>query len=376
MPAPPRPRIAAATARRSKRNERALKRTTPKPRRDRADRTVGAAAGEDRLVRAERELAALRVECAHMHRLSMLGTLAGAVAHEFNNLLTPMSSFAQMAQSHPEDETLRNKALAKVVEGTEQLAEIAASLLGMARRDESTNQASVLECVNDALMCLARPPSKNRVRLDVDVDPRLVAAIRPVLLRQVILNLILNAMKAMRPDGGSLIIRARRAGSNGSGGGTMGEPGRIGKCSTWNTPEGDRDDDADAGQGGRGGAKGTGTLSGPGAGFIEIDVQDTGPGVPRWMANKVFDPFVTSAGGGGAEREYAAARRRSSDHEDAESEPGANGRGGACAYAGTGLGLSICAWLVGDAGGTIRHEEPATGGARFVVTLRVGGVGG
>jgi signal transduction histidine kinase len=70
-------------------------------------------------------------------------------------------------------------------------------------------------------------------------------------------------------------------------------------------------------------------------GAIEVRVEDDGPGVPPEIEATLFQPFVT-------------------------------GRGRDAKHPGTGLGLAIAARWVERHGGTIRHERPAGGGARFV----------
>ena len=70
---------------------------------------------------------------------------------------------------------------------------------------------------------------------------------------------------------------------------------------------------------------------------VEVCVEDDGPGVPREIESSLFQPFVT-------------------------------GRGRDAKHPGTGLGLAIAARWVERHGGAIRHERPAEGGARFVVT--------
>jgi signal transduction histidine kinase len=76
-----------------------------------------------------------------------------------------------------------------------------------------------------------------------------------------------------------------------------------------------------------------------------LAVEDEGPGVPRELEGRLFQAFTTG-------------RARDERHP------------------GTGLGLAICRGLLERQGGTITHERPAAGGARFVVWLPRGGAAG
>lgn len=91
-------------------------------------------------------------------------------------------------------------------------------------------------------------------------------------------------------------------------------------------------------------AGGTVTLTirrGAGGGAAEIEVRDTGPGIAPSLRERIFEPFFTSKGTG---------------H-------------------GTGLGLTVCRSIVDGHGGSIRVDEPAGGGCRFIVTLPVQPIG-
>ena len=74
-------------------------------------------------------LADLQATLDHQERLATLGTIAGMIAHEFNNILTPVCSYAQMALDSPDDAALARKALERSLTGAERAAKIAGAIL-------------------------------------------------------------------------------------------------------------------------------------------------------------------------------------------------------------------------------------------------------
>jgi len=163
------------------------------------------------LEQAEQRLDQLQMELARSHRLATLGTLAAIVAHEFNNLLTPVISYCQIAlkQDLAEDPDLVRKALTRAHEGAAKAAQIATGMLGFARNQDADQASHVATVINDVFTCLARDPAKDGITLNLDIDEQLFVAISPLALQQVILNLVLNARNAMRAKRGRLAITAR-----------------------------------------------------------------------------------------------------------------------------------------------------------------------
>jgi signal transduction histidine kinase len=82
------------------------------------------------------EVVNLRAQLEHQERLATLGTIAGLIAHEFNNILTPVISYAQLSQANPRDAELASKAIARCLSGSQRAADIAAAILGFVRDDE------------------------------------------------------------------------------------------------------------------------------------------------------------------------------------------------------------------------------------------------
>jgi len=195
-----------------------------------------------RLLKAEADLDELRKELDHSCQLATLGTLTAGIAHEINNILTPVLAYAHLARSNPDDTALRDKALERTIAGVESASRITEAVLGFARTDDEAEHAVIAETIDSSLACLSRDPRRDGLRVVIDVDQAATVRIRPLALQQVLLNLILNSVSALGGKPGELRIHAEER------------------------PDGT-------------------TL---------IRVRDTGPGIPGEIESTLFEPFVTT----------------------------------------------------------------------------------
>ena len=192
-----------------------------------------------RLDQVQRQFEQARQGMDDSHRLASLGAIAAILAHEYNNILTPIISYAQMALDRPNDPSTLIKAVRKSLQGCQRAGAISTSLLGFARLSGDHPTAALRHVVEQACQCLDPERRDSRIELLVDV-PDVVVAIAPDSLEQVIQNLIVNARQAMYPGGGQLRIIGR----------------------------------ADCSQ-------------------IHLEVADTGPGIPGEIRDRIFEPFVS-----------------------------------------------------------------------------------
>ena len=194
-----------------------------------------------RLAEVEGELASLSQQLAHTQQLATLGTLTAGIAHEINNILTPVLAYAQLASANPHDTALGTKALQQAIAGVESASRITEAVMGFAKADADGDHTDVAEVVEASLACLGRDLARDGIELGLRLPNNAEVRIRPLALQQVMLNLILNAITALRGSGGELRIAAV--------------------------------------------ARADGTTS--------ITVSDTGPGIPSGLAGRLFEPFVT-----------------------------------------------------------------------------------
>jgi signal transduction histidine kinase len=206
----------------------------------------------DVLQQLQDQLDSLRQQLTESQRLATIGTIAAVIAHEFNNILTPIISYSQYAlqsaeSDKPDDELIR-KALSKSFQGATKAGKICASMLGLARGESTVGPVSVQRLVDEVLLVLARDPQKDGLALRVQVQPELNVVGDAVQLEQVLLNLLINARQAMLGKGGSITIKANT------------------QLETEGKPE------------------------------VRIQVIDTGPGIPEKLLPKIFQPFFTTKG--------------------------------------------------------------------------------
>jgi PAS domain S-box-containing protein len=157
--------------------------------------------------RSEREMAEQRSELAHLSRVSTLGQLSGALAHELNQPLSIILSNAQAAQRQldagPPDVQELKEILADIVDEDRRAGEVIRRLRSLLKRGE---MRLVSVSVNDVVRDVCRLIQSDllargmAIRLSLFEDVPLVSG-DPVQLQQVLLNLILNGCDAMTENG-------------------------------------------------------------------------------------------------------------------------------------------------------------------------------
>ena len=150
-------------------------------------------------------------QVSRMQSLVNIGTVSCMIAHEINNILTPLANYAQLALENQQDTELTAKALRKTVKNCERARKIQESMLALADGREQEKKSCQLKILIEEIFSgMCRDFSKDRIRVDVKVAEDFVILAVPVQIQQVLMNLIINARDAMAPGGGSLKIEAGR----------------------------------------------------------------------------------------------------------------------------------------------------------------------
>lgn len=185
---------------------------------------------------------ALKSHLTHLQALANIGTTTCMVAHEINNLLTPLANFAALALNNLDDKPLSEKALQKVVRNCEHASKIMESMLAVANgRTQEKQNSPLITLVENVFTCLCRDFAKDGITVNIQIPKDLTVWAIPIQIQQVLMNLILNARDAMLPRGGVLTIKA------------------------WDT--------ADA---------------------VQVELTDTGCGIKPADLKKIFQPFFTT----------------------------------------------------------------------------------
>jgi signal transduction histidine kinase len=181
---------------------------------------------------------------AQAEKMASLGTLAGGVAHHFNNILGGVATFVDYALTSG-DQVAMKRALQMTAEAAARASRITQSLLSFTKHESlQPDLADLTEVVLTFSHLVERPLEEKQIKLDLDVRPVPVIPVEANTMHQVLGHLLTNAEEAM-PDGGMLTLRLA--------------PNEQ-------------------------------------AGMVELSFADTGVGIASENLSQVFEPFFTTKG--------------------------------------------------------------------------------
>jgi PAS domain S-box-containing protein len=276
------------------------------PLRTPAGEVIGAVfALEDATERIELERIARQSE-----KMAAVGTLAAGIAHEINNPIGIITSRVELMLMEARERSLKRevvKDLRVLEKHAGRVAKITQGLLSFSRQAPwKLTSVDVNQVVEEALLLVEKQLAKEGITLKKDLSrdlPKIQGSANH--LEQVIVNLLTNAREAM-PRGGALRLSTALEGTS------------------------LRDDHTGEGQ-----------IGGRSLDFeqhaVEIQISDTGLGIPSEILPRIFDPFFTTK------------------------------------EQGSGLGLSITYGIVREHGGTINVDSRPGEGSTFIIQLPIPG---
>ena len=158
-----------------------------------------------------RELERRRVEqqLFESEKLAAVGRLAASIAHEVNNPLEAIKNALYLMQTGSDfEKNLRFLEIAR--KETERVSHIIRQMLGFARRPGEVDWIDVNQLLEETFVLLEKKMRQQRIRIRKSLDPNLPRIrARADQLRQVVLNLILNAQQAISGEGEILVSTSR-----------------------------------------------------------------------------------------------------------------------------------------------------------------------
>jgi signal transduction histidine kinase len=197
------------------------------------------------LKEAEEKNRAIMEKMRQSERLSALGEFSAGIAHEIRNPLTSIKTFTQLLPAEYEDPNFRKEFIDSVTREVNRINKIVNDLLDYARPRKDNRQTTDITKLVDETICSLQPIfDEHHVTVKKNYNQRLKIEIDPEQVRQVLVNLMMNAVEAM-PSGGSLTCSIRVAGKE-----------------------------------------------------AEIEIADTGKGMSEETVKHIFTPFFTTKDGG------------------------------------------------------------------------------
>ncbi|MCB4769728.1 two-component system VirA-like sensor kinase [Ancylobacter sp. Lp-2] len=234
------------------------------------------------------EKKALEARLEHAQRLEAVGTLAGGIAHEFNNSLAAILGYAEMTLQLKRVSTQGRQYLQQIVASAQRARHVTDQILTFGRKRERVAKPfNMAEAVSDILP-LIRLSVPDGIRFDVALAEHLPSVLgNPIEVQQVVMNLCTNAVHALSDDGVVRIgVRA------------VERPARV-PLSHGELPAGR---------------------------YVVLSVGDTGSGIDANVLPHIFEPFFTTrANKGGTGLGLAAVHgivAGMSGHIDVASRPG------------------------------------------------------
>jgi PAS domain S-box-containing protein len=218
-------------------------------------------------------------------KLAEVGRLTAGIAHEINNPLAIVAYAAELLRREQPCSDFQEEMLEKIQTEVERLKSLTGGLLSFSsNRETQSRLVNLNDLISEVVRLLRFELQRQTIRLDTDFSDVPVITADPNKIKQVVINLVMNAVHALKGEGRILLA----TGINNEG-------------------------------------------------FLELRVQDDGPGIPSAIQDQVFAPFFTTK-------------------PDGE---------------GTGLGLYICQNIVREHGGRIVLESQPGQGTVFRITLPI-----
>jgi PAS domain S-box-containing protein len=254
---------------------------------------------------AEEEKAKLEDQLRRSQKMESIGSLAGGIAHDLNNILFPISGLSEMLLDDIPPDTPEYKSVEQIHKSAKRGGDLVKQILYFSRQSNPQKLPIRIQPILKEVLKLAQAtiPKHIEITNHINTNCGMISA-DPTQIHQIAMNLITNAFHAVEQHGGMIDIALKEM--------TIRYYGEKDEITFNSTPE---------------------ELL-PGR-YACITVSDTGTGIDQTLIDKIFDPYFTT-------KELGK---------------------------GTGLGLSVVHGIVKEHGGDIRVHSEVGKGTAFHVYL-------
>jgi nitrogen-specific signal transduction histidine kinase/ActR/RegA family two-component response regulator len=193
----------------------------------------------------------------HTQKLEAIGTLAGGVAHDFNNILSAILGYSEMTISElPPNSTLHNN-LSVIISAGKRATELVKQILSFSQGSKSDfSPQRIQSVVKEVLQLLhATIPATIELKQEIDDNCGLVSA-DGTQIHQVVMNLCTNAFQALEEKGGTICVKLQEM-----------NLGKNEVSALKDLPTGK---------------------------YLNLEVSDNGQGIEKETAQHIFDPYFTT----------------------------------------------------------------------------------
>jgi signal transduction histidine kinase len=182
-------------------------------------------------------------QLAYNEKMAELGRISAGVVHELNAPLSVIISASQMIMREEDVPEFVREMIDRISTEAQRLSQMTRGLLNYSSHEEAGGVTDINLVIDFVLDFLGYEAARRGVSLIKTLDYRLpVINMDGNILKQIILNIVMNALQAMEPDGGRILVESSSAGSD----------------------------------------------------EVSIIISDTGPGIPAETLKHIFDPYFTT----------------------------------------------------------------------------------
>lgn len=194
----------------------------------------------------------LERQLRHTQKMEAIGTLAGGVAHDFNNVLTPIMGYSEIIKLKMKQEGLVSEGidsyLSEILKAAKRAKSLVEQVLTFSRSTEKRATLQYLHPIVKEVMKLMKVTLPSTITIREEIDEKCGRVmVDPVQIHQVLINLCTNASHAMTDTHGELVVRLARS-----------------------------EDQSDGKQ------------------WVELVVSDNGRGIPEPHLERIFEPYFTT----------------------------------------------------------------------------------